>query len=157
MTTQRLFADYALHSGNKKFQSITDKNCDKSKCRVVESKFRKGKKRRYSGYYSSSLAQKRIKFIGMLPEKIEVDKTTNCFQNNAFSPSPNVSNESISTSNFTTPHVQIAFSNLDDKNLYLTKTFSTTLWSLFPNGDHNLTDYAIFFNSKSVAARDQNV
>ena len=58
------------------------------------------------------------------------------------------SNESISTSNFTTPHVQIAFSNLDDKNLYLTKTFSTTLWSLFPNGDHNLTDYAIFFNSE---------
>ena len=147
MTSQRLFADYALHNGNEKFHSITDKNSNESKCRVVESKFRKGKKRRFTGYYSSSLAQKRIKFIGNLPEKDEPDKMKDRLQNNVISLSPDVSDQCNSIDNFTTPLVVIAFSNLDDKNLNIMKTFSTTLWSLLPYAERNLTDYAIFFNS----------
>ena len=148
MTSQRLFADSALHNGNKKFHSITDKNSDEKKCRVVESKFREEKKRRSSGYYSSSNAQKRNKFIGNLPEKDKSDKTTNCLPNYINSLNQDVFDQSNSITNFTAPLVLSAFSNLDEKNLNIMKTFATTLWSLLPNAERNLKDYAIFFNGE---------
>ena len=99
------------------------------------------------GYYSSSLAQKRIKFIRNLLEKDDHGKTTDRLQNTVSSLSPDVSDQCNSINNFTTSLVVIAFFNLDDENLNIMKTFLTTLWSLLSNAEQNLTDYAIFFNS----------
>ena len=97
--------------------------------------------------YSSSFAQKRIKFIGNLPEKDEHDKMTDRLPNNGMSLSPDVSDQSSSIDNFTTSLVAIAFLNLDDENLNIIKTFSTTLWSLLPNAEQILTDYYAIFST----------
>ena len=40
--------------------------------RLVESKFRKGRKRRNKGYYATTLAQNRIKFVGLLTSENDI-------------------------------------------------------------------------------------
>ena len=76
--SRKLFADCALHSGikqsltssSKTFKNCKDKNSiasGSSKTRVVESKFRKRRKKRLSGYYASTHALKQMKFVGVFP------------------------------------------------------------------------------------------
>ena len=103
--------------------------------RVVVSKFRKGRKRRSRGYYSSSLAQKRINFVGALP-----CESTQHNQGNAA-----VDVVGVNASKFELPNVSISYcpdlvSRKNDKNLCM--KFASAIWRLLPSKDSDIVDLA---------------
>ena len=144
--SQRLFADQILHgcnippkqiktsSGN---SDLAQKPLLLKKTRLVGSKFRKGRKRRNSGYYSSSLPQKQIKFVGVLPEgdkqqSIEVSAVAK-------------TSKTISL-NLTVPHQFNTTSHPHfmsrDKNKTV-EAFALKVWQSLPSNREDLFTYAI--------------
>ena len=144
--SQRLFADLILHGRNippKQIKTssgnsdLAQKPLVLEKTRLVESKFRKGRKRRNSGYYSSSLPQKQIKFVGVLPEgdnqqSIEVSAVAK-------------TSKTISL-NLTVPHQFNTTSHPHfmsrDKNKTV-EAFALKVWQSLPSNREDLLTYAI--------------
>ena len=160
--SQKLFADCALHSGNKQSftsSSKTFENCkDKisvasssSKTRVVESKFRKGRKRRLSGYYASTHAQKQMKFVGVLPaDGITPDATgTSIIQNVGACTSENTRNISAvgpgaleATKLSQVLHSEF-YRHLNENAQKKVHDFATIIWNLIPTIETDFTKVAI--------------
>ena len=75
LSAQKEASNYAALHGNKRTACLTTKSSlEKSKpiSRLVESKFRKGRKRRNRGYYATTLAQNSIKFVGLLTPENDI-------------------------------------------------------------------------------------
>ena len=144
--SQQLFADYALHG-----RGIPRTSCKSSSyngespdqppkpTRLVVSKFRKGRKRRNRGYYSSSLAQKQIKFTGALPE----DKVQQS-QDNA-----TAVKVSVSSSNLQSPCLHVLslpdlVTKHNDGNQCV--KFASAVWQLLPSQESDIVEVAIIID-----------
>ena len=121
--------------------------------RIVESKFRKRGKRRGTGYYSSASAQKRIKFVGSVPEKENQEVTSMHEVSESSVNNPNPSKPSASAKNFAVPDAFFASSTkIDFTNRLLVCPdnkiikFAQAIWKLLPCKKRIMTDYALFYD-----------
>ena len=143
--SQQLFADHALHGSNIPSKQRKTSSCDSNlaqkpvrlkKTQLLESKFRKSRKRRNSGYYSSTLTSKHIKFVGELPDRPVQ-------QNLGVTASAKVSG--ISFSNLEFSHQ--SHPNLISKDKYeIMKSFALKVWQLTPRNNSDLVKYALIID-----------
>ena len=150
------FANFALRGENKhvrpliQSQSVVDSNLPKAP-RIVESKFRKGRKRRNTGFYSSLSMQKRIKFVGALPTNSTQHQNTAENKLNTIDQSvcSKFTNKTHFPSNFVFPATSDFFPNqifgIDFNSIQKSKvdSFAQALWNSLPCQKRNITDWAL--------------